>query len=122
MGRLLIALFALGTLLVAGSVPAHADEATTPAGKVHVITISGLIDPVQADFLHHAVGEAERDGAQALVVQLNSGGGVLSQAQLEDLSFRLAHAAVPVAVWVGPSGKARADGQALAIYRAAGIS
>ena len=121
MRRLLTALCVLGTLLVAAASAANPASAVTTGPAVDVITISGLIDPVQADFLRSAIGEAEADGAQALVVQLNSGGGVLSRGQLDDLTFRMAHAGVPITIWVGPSGKARVSGQALPIARAAGI-
>src|SRR3954469_20101809 len=110
MRRLLTALCVLGTLviplLVAGVAQATpAQSVSLPA--VDVINITGLIDPVQADFLRKAVATAEADGAEALLVQLNSGGGVLSKSALEALTFRIAHAAVPIAVWVGPSGRGR---------------
>src|SRR3954469_18496413 len=124
MRRLLTALCVLGTLVIpllvarsAGAAPAQ--SVSLPA--VDVINVTGLIDPVQADFLRKAVTTAANDGAEALIVQLNSGGGVLSKAQLADLTFRISHAAVPVAVWVGPSGKGRAQGAAFAILRSAGI-
>ena len=116
MRRLLIALCVLGTLIVAG--PAHA----APAGDhIDVISVSGLIDPVQADFIHNAVRGADTGGAEVLVIQLTSGGGVLSQARTDALADEIAHSNVPVAVWVGPSGKGRAYGTAYAIVRAAAI-
>src|SRR5438874_1432921 len=99
MRRLLIALCVLGTLIVAG--PAHAASATSassgaseggsPGDHIDVISVSGLIDPVQADFIHKAVRGAATGGAEVLVIQLTSGGGVLSQARIDALADEIAH-------------------------------
>ena len=129
MRRLAIALLALRTLaslvsLVPGS-PSGAVELAqggAPARPhVDVIEIAGLVDRVQADFLARAIRAAEEGGAEALVIQLDSGGGVLSRTDLDVLVLRVTHATVPVAVWVGPSG-GRALGQAFEVLRAAGVA
>ncbi|MDQ1394803.1 MAG: hypothetical protein QOG64_62, partial [Acidimicrobiaceae bacterium] len=119
MRRLLIALCVLGTLLLAA--PGWAVEGGAPPAHVDVINVGGLVDPVQSDFVRRSIHEAETGGATALIIQLNSGGGVVSQSKVDTLAFEISHAAVPVAVWVGPSGKGRAIGSAFAILRAAGI-
>src|SRR3954447_22291535 len=66
MRRLLTALCVLGTLVVAAASAAAADAAAAEPAPPHVdvVTVSGLIDPVQADFLRSAVETAEGDGAQ----------------------------------------------------------
>ncbi len=56
----------------------------------------------------------------ALVVQLDSGGGVVSDAVLQRLAGTIAGSPVPVAVWVGPNGS-RALGAAAVIFRAAAL-
>jgi membrane-bound serine protease (ClpP class) len=108
--------------LVTGLGPADNAAATAaPAvarAHVDVIQLTGLIDPIEADFLSHAVAGANRGGALALIVQLDSGGGVISQAQVDALSTTISRSVVPVAVWVGPNG-ARAYGPAFAILEAA---
>lgn len=86
---------------------------------VDVIEVSGLIDPVQVDFVTDALRAAERGGAEALVIQLDSGGGVVPAGTADVLAFRLSHAAVPVAVWVGPSS--RALGTAFRLVQAASV-
>ncbi len=90
----------------------------TPLGRLDVVQIDGLIDPIQVDFLRHAIAGADRGSAIALVVQLDSGGGVVSAADLRRLTAAIAAAPVPVAVWVGPNGT-RALGAAAAIFEAA---
>ena len=100
--------------------------ATTPAPAaparptVDVIEVSGLIDDIVADFVAHAVGDAERASSVALVIQLDSSGAVVSRARLDALVTRLRTAAVPVAVWVGPSGAQARDG-ATRLVSAAGV-
>ena len=90
------------------------------AGRVDVIEVTGLIDPVEVDFIAGSLQAAAQARDEALVVQLNSEGSVVSEARLDALARRIAHAGVPVAVWVGPSS-ARAEGGALRIVRAAAV-
>ncbi|MDQ6617401.1 MAG: hypothetical protein M3083_22305 [Actinomycetota bacterium] len=90
----------------------------TPTGHIDVVQINGLIDPIQVDFLHRAIASANQGSAVALVVQLDSGGGVVSPPVLHRLTDAIATAPVPVAVWVGPS-RTRALGAAYLILRAA---
>jgi membrane-bound serine protease (ClpP class) len=97
---------------------ATAGDAT--AGHVSVIEVSGLLDPVLVEFVEDQVDQAERDGAVALVLQLNSGGAVVDDDRLDALASRIEAADVPVAVWVGPSGS-RARGGALAVLDAADV-
>jgi membrane-bound serine protease (ClpP class) len=107
-------------LLALGSLAVLASPANAASGRVDVIEVTGLIDPVEVDFIAHAIGDAEAAGAEALVVQLNSGGAVVSDARLATLTRRLRVARVPVAVWIGPTG-AEGSGGALQIARAAGV-
>jgi membrane-bound serine protease (ClpP class) len=103
--------------------PPPAPPAEPPAAPppVDVIEVSGRIDAIEADFVARSVAAAERGGSQFLVVQLNSPGAVLSGQELDELAFRITHAGVPVAVWVGPSG-ARAYGGAVRLVQAAAVS
>ena len=107
-------LLAFGALL---TLPAPAVAA---AGRVDVIEVTGLIDPVEVDFIAASLRDAERARVEALIIQLNSGGAVVADWRLDALVQRLASAKVPVAVWVGPSS-ARASGGALRIADAADV-
>ena len=101
-----------GTLLTLFAAPAAGQDGDGDAGGrrfVNVVEVSGLLDPVLVDFLHDAIDDSEDTGAEALIVQLDSPGAVVSDDELGALAHRMGHAAVPVAVWVGPSG-ARAVG------------
>ena len=80
-------------------------------GRVSVVKVSGLLDPIIVDFVEGSIAAAERAGAVAIVLQLNSGGSVVSASRMAALARRVHDSRVPVAVWVGPSG-ARALGAA----------
>jgi membrane-bound serine protease (ClpP class) len=95
-----------------------AGAAAPPLKHVDVIQLSGLVDPVEADFVSHAVAGANQGGALALIVVLDSGGGVITKAQVTALATTISGSPVPVAVWVGPNG-ARAYGPSFTLLEAA---
>lgn len=113
----MLAHLALLAVLVAR--PAAAAPGQAPdAGYVSVIEVSGLLDRVLVDFVRTEIDDAERQGALALVLQLNSGGAVVADDRLDDLIEAIESAEVPVDVWVGPSGS-KATGEATEVLAAA---
>src|SRR5881628_1792203 len=69
---------------------------------VAVATYEGVINPVSAEYIHDALAFAQTAGAQALVIQLDTPGGL-------DTSMRLiikdiTASSLPVVVYVSPSG------------------
>jgi membrane-bound serine protease (ClpP class) len=100
--------------------PAALPAAPALTGHIDVAQMNGLIDSIEVDFLTHAIAGALSSNAEALVVQLDSSGGVISQTQIDNLVRTIADAQVPIAVWVGPNGS-RALGAGYAIWRAAAI-
>jgi membrane-bound serine protease (ClpP class) len=79
---------------------------------VSVVQVSGRLDPVMVDFVQGELGKAEDDCALALVLQLNSSGAVGNEDGAADLVADLDQAAIPIAIWVGPSGS-KATGAAV---------
>jgi membrane-bound serine protease (ClpP class) len=110
--RLLIAL--LGALALLGvAAPVAAQDDTEPGsdagvaaevGDVDVLQVDGLFDDIVVDEIGAAIDRAVTDGSQALVLQVNSRGAVVSDVDMAALMDRIAEARVPVAIWVGPSG------------------
>lgn len=91
----------------AAPAPADADTpdaAPAPAasGEVLRVRVDSIIHPVIAEFLRDAVGEADAEGAAALVVELSTPGGLMTSTR--DILTALAGAATPVVVYVAPSG------------------
>jgi len=72
------------------------------AGHVNLATISGMINPASADYLRQAIATSERDGAAALLVELDTPGGLL--ASTKDVIQAMLNAGIPVIVYVAPSG------------------
>ncbi|MFP5318729.1 MAG: NfeD family protein [Acidimicrobiia bacterium] len=99
----------------------QAGQPEAPVAPLDVIEVKGRIDTIEADFITRSVAQAERSGSQLLVIQLDSPGAVISDAEMGELSSTIRDADLPVAVWVGTS-KARAFGGAVRLLRAAEFS
>ncbi len=69
---------------------------------VVVITIEGTVNPVLLDYVERGIEEAERTGAQALIIQIDTPGG-LYDTTLELIQLILG-SRVPVVVYVAPAG------------------
>ncbi len=86
------------------AVTSDAPLVTDDAGFVIIVKVSGLIDPVLADFIKSSIVDAEREGALSLILQVNSTGVVISDAAFIDLLRQVQGSTVPIGIWVGPSG------------------
>lgn len=76
---------------------------------VALATYDGVINPVSAEYLHDALAWAEENGAQALIVALNTPGGLDTSMRL--IIKDLTGATIPVVVYVSPSsGRAASAG------------
>jgi membrane-bound serine protease (ClpP class) len=67
-----------------------------------VVTVSGGINPAVSDHLQNAIAQARDQGAAALVVELDTQGGLLSSTK--DIVNAILNAEVPVVVFVAPRG------------------
>ncbi len=72
------------------------------AAHVNLAVISGTINPASVDYLIEAIAQSERDGAAALLIELDTPGGLL--ASTKDLIQAMLGAGVPVVVYVAPAG------------------
>ena len=89
--------------LVAVPVAASAESFVTLA------TYEGVINPVSAEYVHDALASAEASGAQALIIGLNTPGGLDTSMRL--IIKDLTGATIPVVVYVSPSsGRAASAG------------
>src|SRR3954464_12901701 len=95
----------LGTVLLATTIfGGNASAAQPPARHVDVVQVSGWVDPIVVDFLSGSIRASERGGAEALVIQLDSPGALVSDAKIDGLVRQIHDSTVPVAVWIGGSG------------------
>ena len=99
------------------------DVATTDAlPPVDVFQVSGLFDEVMVDAVTDAVHRAEDNGSQALILQLNTGGAVVSDADMASLVETVRGADVAIGIWVGPSKSARAYGTPAQLFGVADVT
>jgi membrane-bound serine protease (ClpP class) len=101
--------------------PADAPEAVP---DVDLLQVDGLLDDIVADEIEAAIERAVDNGSQALILQANSRGAVVSDARMAELMRSIAEAPVPVAIWVGPSGSRLygAPAQLLAVADVTGMA
>ncbi len=75
---------------------------TAPASVVDVITLDATINPATADFIHENLLRATDEGAECLVIRLNTPGGLLKSTRV--IVSDLLGATIPVIVYVAPGG------------------
>ena len=75
---------------------------TAAAGHLNVVTIDGSINPASSDYIQKAIERSEQDGAEALLIELDTPGGLLSSTK--DIIQAMLNAKVPVVVFVSPRG------------------
>jgi len=69
---------------------------------VQVITIEGVISPVTSEYLDHAVDDANAAGAEALVIELDTPGGLMTA--MRDMVKTELNSPIPVIMYIYPSG------------------
>jgi membrane-bound serine protease (ClpP class) len=90
--------------------------ATAP---VSTIRLDGVISPVTLRLVETALARAQAEKAQALVIELDTPGGL--ERSMRAICQRLLNAEIPVVVWVGPTG-ARAASAGVFITLAAHVA
>jgi membrane-bound serine protease (ClpP class) len=70
--------------------------------QVNLIVVDGSINPAVDDFIRENIARARSDGARALIIQLDTPGGLLTSTRT--IVKDLLGAPVPVMVYVAPSG------------------
>jgi membrane-bound serine protease (ClpP class) len=107
---------ALGSALALALV---AIAAPVVAAPVATITLEGVVSPVMVRLVEMAIDRAQATGAPALVIQLDTPGGL--DRSMRVICQRLLNAPVPVIVYVAPTG-ARAASAGVFITMAAHVA
>lgn len=94
----------LTTAIVSLSVGCCALLSLSPAysAEIVVATYEGVINPVAAEYLHDALTFAQSSGAQALVLKLDTPGGLDTSMRL--MIKEITASTTPVIVFIAPSG------------------
>jgi membrane-bound serine protease (ClpP class) len=97
--------FVLGYLLFsAQQLQGQESQESLNPGYVEVFEVSGLLDDVLASALENSIEDAQKSGANALILQVNSKQAVISNQRLIALGQAFTDSSIPIEVWVGPSG------------------
>ena len=99
----------------------NAKNDTNDLAPVDVVEVNGLMDEIVVRDIEQAIDRAELSTSQAVILQVNSLGGVVSTARMEALFNKIIESKIPIAVWVGPT-TARAYGSAAQLLAVADVS
>ncbi len=117
MRRPLLAIVAVLTGLAA--LLATAGPAAAADRPVSLIDLDGAISPVTVRLLIAALDRAQNEGAQALIVQLNTPGGL--ERSMRSMAQTILGSPIPIIVYVAPTG-ARAASAGVFITMAAHVA
>ena len=96
------------TLIVLGAIAAACGgSGDTEPGQVHVLTWDGIVNPVMERYIDRGIGDAEDADAAAIVLRLDTPGGLDSS--MRDIIQRMQASTVPVIVYVSPAGSRAAS-------------
>ena len=91
-----------GSLVVVACLWAASSPTLAKEPGIVVLTAKGAVAPALARYIDRGITEAESRGDLALVLQLDTPGGL--DGSMRDIVQRIVNARLPVAVFVGPAG------------------
>ncbi len=94
-----LAALCLGVLLLGIGAPSGVGAAT---GEVRVLSVDGIINPISARYLVRGIEEAAAAGDAAVLIELDTPGGLLDATQ--EITGAMLNARLPVIVYVTPAG------------------
>ena len=94
-------------ILLASALPLIAQVKSSPDPRVHLISVDGTINPAVDDFIREGIARARLEGAKALIIQLDTPGGLLESTR--SIVKEMLGSPVPLIVYVAPSGSSAAS-------------
>ena len=92
----------LGAAALFSSDMPNAQAQSGSAQSVHVLSVDGAISPAYADYIKDGIGNAHAQGAELVLIELNTPGGLLTSTR--SIVSTILGSPVPVVVYVTPSG------------------
>jgi membrane-bound serine protease (ClpP class) len=74
----------------------------TAAPKVIAVNVDSVVHPITVEIIGHAIDQASRENAAAVLLRLNTPGGLLDATR--EINSRIVASRVPVIAYVTPSG------------------
>jgi len=100
-------LIGLGLLCLLGGLFVDAPRASAAGAVVPVVPARGVINPTLAGYLGRAIDQAERDDAPAIIVEMDTPGGL--DTSMRQIIQRVLASRVPVILYVAPPGSRAAS-------------
>jgi membrane-bound serine protease (ClpP class) len=116
--QIALRLWRLGLLLIGAAAVLLPMQAAAANPKVQQADLNGDINNVMSAYIQTAVSRAENDHADALLVVMNTPGGISTS--MDEIVTSLLNCSVPVIVYVYPTG-ARAASAGLFVAQAADV-
>jgi membrane-bound serine protease (ClpP class) len=108
---------AMAWLLLASalvSVPAAIDEAGPSAREAWVIELTGAIGPAGAAYVEDSIAAAQRDGAELLILRMDTPGGL--DTAMRAIIQSITAGTIPVVGYVAPTGARAASAGTYILY------
>jgi membrane-bound serine protease (ClpP class) len=93
---------------------AQAPPAGAPARVVDVARLNGVVAPATARYIIRAIREAEQSGAEALLIEIDTPGGLMKS--MDDIAKAMLNTEVPTVAYVYPSGARAASAGVFIMY------
>jgi len=99
-GRIKVLMLALAAALMLAGLIRPASAAPSQGTRAYSLSLSGPLTPAQAAYLERAIGQAEQDQAEVVILQLNTPGGQIDL--MQKMVTLIRGSSVPVVVFVAP--------------------
>jgi membrane-bound serine protease (ClpP class) len=93
---------ALAAALLMAGIPGLAPAAPPVAPKVIAVDVDSIIAPITVDIISHALAQAQEEHAAAVLMRLNTPGGLMDASR--EITSKIVASPVPVVAYVTPSG------------------
>jgi membrane-bound serine protease (ClpP class) len=98
------------------SVSLQQQDTSSSENKILLIEVSGVINPVSAEYIVSAVDRAEDEDFHALILQMDTPGGLLESTRT--ITKKFLRAKIPIIVYVAPTGARAASAGVFISYSA----
>lgn len=78
------------------------DEAASDSPRINIVQLQDTINPGVEDFIRYAINGAQDEGAECLIILLDTPGGLMTS--MRGIAQAILNADVPIIVYVYPSG------------------
>jgi membrane-bound serine protease (ClpP class) len=112
--KLIVILLLLSSVLlplISGPDTVFGAEQHNSRPLVYLLDVDGTINPAVADFISAGIQKAEKNHAEALIIRMDTPGGVLETTKT--IIKNMVNASVPVVVYVAPNGSSAASAGSL---------